>query len=547
MNHDNDKNKCQDTAPEAEQAQENEAAQPAAEETPAVSPEAQAAAEEAKKAEKKQPAKKKKEKVSLKKAMSSEKFKHGSMATALTAVFIAAVVLVNVLVGILGERFPSINYDMSQNSENSLSEAAIEVVDSVDEPTEILIMMDESSALSSSNYQKVDSITAKMAERNSNITVQYKDPDKEPGLLSEYEGLASGYVLVRTDKRFRVVTSSDLFPAKMDQSTYQTVYYTDINGALASAISAVNADEMPVVAFDTGHSERLDVSAYKDLLSDNNFEPVDFNLLTDEIPEETQIVVLGVPSTDLDESEIEKLNTFLNDTSTSLDRSVFVVSYVAQGELPTLNSYLGEWGLSITQTEVIEGDSTSYVQSPDMLLANVSEEPDLDGASSYGYILCPQTNAVDILWESRNSVSTYSLLTSSSSAHLYDVETQTENTDVTGTYNLAAAGVKMIKGSDGSYFNATVAVIGSPFLFTETFLNSSTYGNSQYLTDLSRYVTGTTSSANAVYSTPQEMVTYDIAMSGAQIMYIALLVFAGLIPLAFLITGIVVFFRRRHL
>ena len=83
------------------------------------------------------------------------------MATALTAVFIAAVVLVNVLVGILGERFPSMNFDISQNSDNSLSEDAAEVVDSVDEKTEIIVMMTESNALSNSNYQKVDSIASK--------------------------------------------------------------------------------------------------------------------------------------------------------------------------------------------------------------------------------------------------------------------------------------------------------------------------------------------------------------------------------------------------
>ena len=36
-------------------------------------------------------------------------------------------------------------------------------------------------------------------------------------------------------------------------------------------------------------------------------------------------------------------------------------------------------------------------------------------------------------------------------------------------------------------------------------------------------------------------------MSNGQIMFIGLGVFTILIPLAFLITGIVVFFRRRHL
>ena len=286
----------------------------------------------------------------------------------------------------------------------------------------------------------------------------------------------------------------------MDQSTYQYIYYTDVNGALASALSAVNADEMPVVAFDTGHSEMLDMSSYKDLLSDNNFDTVDFNLLTEEIPEDAQIIVLGVPSTDLTSEEVEKLNTYLNDTSSSVDRSVLIVSYPGQGELPTLNSYLGEWGMSVTPSEALEGDSTSYIQSPDMILANVSDELDLDGESSYGYIVSPQTNPIEILWEGRNSVSTYPLLTTSSSAYLYDITTGEEQTDTVGTYNLAAAGVKMIKGEDGSYFNANVIVVGSAYLFNSMFTSSSTYSNGQYIADLSRYATGTTGSSTAIYS-----------------------------------------------
>ena len=182
-----------------------------------------------------------------------------------------------------------------------------------------------------------------------------------------------------------------------------------------------------------------------------------------------------------------------------------------------------------------------------MILANVSDSLDLDGADSYSYILSPQTNPIEILWEGRNSVSTHPLLTSSESSYIYDVATQEEKTDETGSYNLAAAGVKMIKGEDGEYFNANVIVIGSPYLFNASFTGSSTYGNGQYITDLSKYATGTTGSSTAVYSTPTQTITYDIAMSGGQIMFIGLGVFTVLIPLAFLITGIVVFFRRRHL
>lgn len=542
-------------APEAAAQQEESAAQePAAQAEPA-----EADAKKDKKKDKKNKDKKNaRPHKSLREELRSEKFKHGTMSTALTAIFIVAIILVNVIVGVLGERFPSINLDMTSDSDNSLSEEAIEVVDTVDEPTEILVMLAREDAEADSNYQKVVSISTRMAERNSNITVQFLDPDTEPALLSEYsgDGLTSGAVLVRTDKRYRVVTSSDLFPVGMNQSTYEYVQYTDVNGALASALSAVNADVMPVVAFDTGHSEMLDISSYKELLQNNNFDTVDVNIMTDEIPEGTQILVFPVPATDLSEEEITKINDYLNDTSVTRNRSVMFLYHPTQSEMPVLNSYLGEWGMSVTPSIVYEEESTNYMQSPSTLLATVSEDVDLEGESAYSYIVSPTTNPISILWDARNSVSVYPLLTSSETSYVYNVtegSTLTEegdperDPDATGVQNLAAIGVKSVRGDDGDYFNASVLAIGSPFLFDGYFTGASTFGNGSYVTDLAKYVTGTTGSSTAVYSTPKQLVTNDIAMSGSQIMVLGLLVFTILIPLAFVISGIVVFIRRRHL
>ena len=363
-------------------------------------------------------------------------------------------------------------------------------------------------------------------------------------------------MLVRTDKRYRVVTSSDLFPVGMNQSTYEYVQYTDVNGALASALSAVNADVMPVVAFDTGHSEMLDISSYKELLQNNDFDTVDVNIMTDEIPEDTQILVFPVPSTDLSEEEIAKINDYLNDTSVTRNRSVMFLYHPTQSEMTTLNSYLGEWGMSVTPSIVYEEESTNYMQSPSTLLATVSEDVDLEGESAYSYIVSPTTNPISILWDARNSVSVYPLLTSSETSYVYNVtegSTLTEegdperDPDATGVQNLAAIGVKSVRGDDGDYFNASVLAIGSPFLFDGYFTGASTFGNGSYVTDLAKYVTGTTGSSTAVYSTPKQLVTNDIAMSGSQIMVLGLLVFTILIPLAFVISGIVVFIRRRHL
>src|SRR5699024_308488 len=80
-----------------------------------------------------------------------------------------------------------------------------------------------------------------------------------------------------------------------------------------SAVSSVNADTLPLAVFDTGHNEMMDTTLYKNLLTSNNFETQEINLLTDEIPENAQLFVLATPATDYTPDEIEKLEAFLND------------------------------------------------------------------------------------------------------------------------------------------------------------------------------------------------------------------------------------------
>ena len=247
------------------------------------------------KATKKQDSGKKKsgKKLSFKKYLQSPRFKHGSMATVMTAGVVVIAVLVNMLVGILADRFPSMNWDMTKSNSNSLSDKALEIVDGVTQPTEISLILTESEAKSNQYYSQVATLAEKMAERNGNITVQYIDADANPGFIAPYteDGLAAGGVLVKTEKRSRVVTQGELFPSQIDYSTYQTIRYNDVDAALANAVSAVNVAEMPVVAFDTGHNEGMDTTYLQSFLKSSNFDTVTFNLLTDEIPEEAQVIV----------------------------------------------------------------------------------------------------------------------------------------------------------------------------------------------------------------------------------------------------------------
>ena len=55
----------------------------------------------------------------------SNKFKRGGMATLMSVVFIAIVVVLNILITALSNRFPSMNFDMTAQGLNTLSDQSL--------------------------------------------------------------------------------------------------------------------------------------------------------------------------------------------------------------------------------------------------------------------------------------------------------------------------------------------------------------------------------------------------------------------------------------
>ena len=82
----------------------------------------------------------KKEKGKLRKTLTSSKFKHSGLATVFSCVFVAVVILVNVLFGMLVDRIPALSFDLTADQVNSLSEDAKKVADSVKEDVSIYII-----------------------------------------------------------------------------------------------------------------------------------------------------------------------------------------------------------------------------------------------------------------------------------------------------------------------------------------------------------------------------------------------------------------------
>ena len=84
--------------------------------------------------------KEKKQKQPGKKLFNMNKVKRGGVTTLMTVVFIAIVIVLNVVVSALTQRFPSMDIDLTAEGLNTLSDQAMDVAKSVDEETTIYLI-----------------------------------------------------------------------------------------------------------------------------------------------------------------------------------------------------------------------------------------------------------------------------------------------------------------------------------------------------------------------------------------------------------------------
>ena len=318
-----------------EEVKEQEAAAEAASQTePETKEEPKADGEKTEKKDKKEDKKPKKENV-LKKVTGSRKFQRGGMATAFTAVFVVVVILVNVMVSLLSERFPSMNMDLTVNQVNTLSEEALDVAkNEVNYDTTLYLVLTDSwvdyAAGYGYPYSTLLSLSDKLAEANSKIKVEQIDLEKNPTFVNQYanESISNGCVVVESEKRSRVLGISDLFPAETNQQTGSSSVYNNVDASLASAIKQVNLEEVPVVAIATGHDELLtsQLESLTAFFEDNTFEVKQFNILTEEVPENTQLLFLPTPNTDYTDEELSKLDAFLANEESTKSRTLLFTS-----------------------------------------------------------------------------------------------------------------------------------------------------------------------------------------------------------------------------
>ena len=493
-----------------------------------------------------------------KKPFNWNKFKRGGMATTLSVVFIAIVVALNLLVSALTDRFPSLDIDLTAQKVNSLSDQALEIAKNVDREVTIYLIGTqegyEQNQIYSSyvqrgmQYSQVSSLVKRLVEANPLISMEYVDPDTNPEFISQYESdsLATGKVLVESDLRHTVLTVNDLFI--INQETGSTIN-SKVDSALAGALELVNMDTVPVMSIITGHGEMLSTSnmaAFVDNMEQNNFQVEEVDILTQEIPENTQVLMIATPTTDFSTEEIDKIRAYLDDETRDQQVTLLVSAYPSQGELPNLAAFLEEWGVQVGTGVVAETDSNYAAYDARGVLVTAS--PLVLTSNTYSRLLSYYSAPITLTFEENNGISTTPLWTTQDSAYVITADMTEEDAanPETGEQLVASLSSKDVE-VNGETYARNVVVFGSSDLFTDNFMGTSAFEDSTYMNDLLLDLTDTDASAVVTVEEEEvETMQLDVSASTGTVSLLGIL-FTGGIPVVILLVGLGIYLKRRHL
>ena len=468
---------------------------------------------------------------------------------------IAAAVILNLIVAELPSRYTV--FDLTANKLYSLTDDTKELVGSIGEDVTIYVL---------ANEKQADSMLANTLDSyeglSSHIKVTYVDPAVNPKFYTKYTdgSISSNSVIVESSKRSRVVDYNDLYVSEFDYSTYsQNVTGYDAEGQITSAISYVLSEDMPKIYMVTGHGELELDSTFTDIIQKANIDTETINLMDyDAVPEDAAAVFVNAPTEDLSSDDAEKILTYLNNGG-----DIFVNTTYTGKDMPNFEKLLDFYGVQVSKGLIIETAQNSYYQDPFYLLPTIEYDSiTSDIYSGNSYIFAPYCQG--LTYTDKEDVEVTPLLASSENSYVRDdIENSTsydkQDGDVDGPFYIGLSCTAQVSGSDSeetedesvddtqkSGDNSTGIIFSSENLFTQE-ADVMVAGTNQKLFSgvLQAFETEDGESSSAVIPVKNYEVEY-LTVSQSWISVLALITVI-VIPFGFLITGFVIWFRRRKL
>ena len=463
--------------------------------------------------------------------------RNGSYSTLLIVIFVAIVVVINMIVGKLPSKYTQI--DISDQQLYSIGDETKKVLNNLDKDVTIYQI-----AQSGSEDETISNLLQKYADESKHVKVELKDPVVSPKFVSEYtsDQVSSNSLIVVCGDRNKVVNYNDMYESTMDYNTYsyQTTGF-DGEGQITSAIAYVTTENLPVLYTLEGHGEKELDSTIKEDIEKANMEIKTLNLISEgSVPDDAACLLIDSPSSDISEDEKTALLDYLENGGKAM-----VFSDYTESTLTNFAAVLENYGVKADDGIVFEGDNQHYgMQMPYYLLPTVnSTDASSETASSGYYIIMPYAQGIQKLDDVRDTVTIEDILTTSDSAYsktnLQSETLEKEDGDVEGPFALGVS----IKEDVGDGKKTQIIYYSSSYIMDSQMNQLVSGGNEKLVTE----------SLNSMVST-EETTTVSIPSKSLEVSYLTIsdydasfwkICTIGLIPGIFLVAGFVIWFKRR--
>lgn len=464
-------------------------------------------------------------------SVSAKKIRRGVFNSSFVVIGLAIVVAVNVFANELPEKAKSV--DLTSQNLYTLTDDSVNLVKDLKQDVTLYVLSSEKSADDTvartlSNYE----------DASSHIKVEYIDPAVSPNFYASYTDTApsDGSIIVVSGNTSKVVSSSDLYQYDIDYSTYtQTKSAYDGEGQLTSAISYVTSEDLPKVYTITGHGETALDDTFKSALEKMNISVEDLTLLQEEaIPEDAAAVIINGPTSDFSADDATKISTYLAGGG----KLIVTTAYNKTEDTPNFDGILSAYDIQVTNGLVMDSDSSHYYQYPFYLLPDVASATQTSKVSNY--VFMPYAQALTNAGVHTDTITWTDLLTTSDNAYVKtDISNITtfekKSGDQSGKFTLAANVTDSKSGAD-------ITVVASVLAFSN---DADSIVSGQNLA-LFKGIASTFASSDSAVSIDAKPYTYTTLSVNQSVAIMSETLLVMVLPVALIVIGIVIWYRRRR-
>lgn len=473
--------------------------------------------------------------------------KINTMFTILVVLAVAIMFLLNATMMILSNRYP-LRLDLTANSAYEIGDETKTLLNNLTDDINIYVLSTKDSFNGSAYLIQARNIIDQYQKYSDHINLEYIDYEANPAFAAQYPDLTLtiGSILITRGERTKLITLSSLFNYTYDTSGNPVIESSRAEEALTSAIINVLSDTQISVAVLTGNGT-TDLSAFVKVLQDNNYEVSYVNMVTESL-DEYDICMLFAPTIDLSEDVLSKIDSFLYNDG-KYGRILLYTADVTQPELPNLEGFLQEWGITVEDGSVFETTAErTYRYQPYYPIVDYTSSTYKDKLKdSNSPLLMPLSRPLKVLYEAKDLQYTEVLLSFFETAGLRPGDAgdnfKAQDANEWGPFPAMVLASRRIFDTYGmTKYSSHIIISASTHMFDSAFLYDSSLTNTEYFLNLLNDKLERTDTINIEPKSLSGKVL-GITTSESNRLGVVLCV---IVPLGILLSGVSIWLIRRY-